>query len=55
MALIARNITIASVATPGYGFSRFSSTIALRPNGVAALPRPSMFDAMFITIAPIAG
>src|SRR2546427_1581331 len=53
--LITRNSTIGLVITPGYGFNRFNSTIALSPNGVAALPRPSMFAARFITIAPIAG
>ena len=40
---------------PGTRFRRFSSTIAFSPKGVAALPSPSMFDARFITIAPIAG
>jgi hypothetical protein len=29
--------------------------MAFKPNGVAALPKPSAFAAMFITIAPIAG
>ena len=53
--LIARNSAIALVATPGWGLRRSSSTMALMPNGVAALPSPSMLDERFITIAPIAG
>src|SRR5215510_15818367 len=53
--LIARNIAIASVATPGRGFRRSSSTIAFRPKGVAALLSPSVLLARFITIAAIAG
>ena len=55
VALIERNRTIASLATPGTRFKRFSSTIAFNPKGVAALPSPSMFDARFITMAPMAG
>ena len=53
--LIARNSAIELVDTPGCGLSFSSSLIAFRPNGVAAFPRPSMFDAMFRIIAPIAG
>ena len=53
--LIARNSAMASVATPGHGLSRLSSIIALMPNGVAALPSPSMLLAMFMIIALIAG
>ena len=45
----------ASVAVPASGFSRSSSSMALIPNGVAALPRPSMLAAMFMVIAPMAG
>ncbi len=55
VALIARKSAIASVATPLCWFSLSSSTMALRPKGVAALPRPRMFAAKFITIAVIAG
>src|SRR3990170_3063900 len=39
--LIVRNVHIAFVAVPAFGFSLFSSSIALRPNGVAALLSPS--------------
>ena len=53
--LIARNRTIALVAVPFSLLSSLSSFIALRPKGVAALPRPSALAEMFITIAPIAG
>src|SRR5919109_4175011 len=53
--LITRKRIIGSLAMPGRGLSRFSSIIALIPNGVAALPSPSMLAARFITIAPIAG
>ena len=55
VALIARKSTIASEALAGVRFRRCSSVIALRPNGVAALPSPSTFDARFMIIAPIAG
>src|SRR4051812_18684597 len=53
--LIARKVHIALVAVPGCGLSFCSSDIARKPSGVAALPRPSMFAAIFITIEPIAG
>jgi len=53
--LIARKVHIAFVAVPGCGFRRSSRCMARSPNGVAALLRPSMFAAMFITIAPMAG
>ena len=53
--LIARNITMALVAVPGFELSLSSSSIALIPNGVAALPRPSMLLEMFRIIALIAG
>ena len=53
--LMARNMAIASVATPGRGLRRSSSRMALRPNGVAALPRPSMLAPMFMIIADMAG
>ncbi len=53
--LIARKSTIAFVAVPGCLLSVSSSCIALMPNGVAALPRPSTLAPMFMTIAPIAG
>src|SRR5688572_33091588 len=53
--LMTRNRIIGSLATPGRGLSRFSSTIALIPNGVAALPSTSMLAARFSTIATITG
>ncbi len=55
VALMARKSTIESLAHAGVRFSVCSSVIAFRPNGVAALPRPSTFDARFMIIAPIAG
>ena len=55
LVLIARKVHIAFVATPGCGLSVSRSRIARKPRGVAALPRPSMFAAMFINIDPIAG
>ena len=53
--LMTRKSTIGFVATPGYGLSLLSSTMAFRPKGVAALPRPRMFEAMFMIRAPMAG
>ena len=53
--LIARKSAIALVAVPGRLFSLSSSWIALMPNGVAALPRPSMLAEMLRIIAPMAG
>ena len=55
LVLIARNVHIAFEATPGRGFNDSKSLIARNPSGVAALPSPSMFAAMFINIEPIAG
>ena len=55
LVLMARKVHMALVATPGRRLSRSRSAIARRPKGVAALPRPSMLAAMFMTIAPIAG
>ena len=55
LVLIARKVHIAFVAFPGCGLSVSRSRIARRPSGVAALPSPSMFAAMFINIEPIAG
>ena len=55
LVLIARNVHIALLATPGRGLSDSRSRIARKPSGVAAFPRPSMFADMFITIEPIAG
>ena len=53
--LMARKVHIAFVATPGLRFSVSRSAMARSPSGVAALPRPSMLAAMFMTIEPIAG
>ena len=53
--LMARNRTIALVATPGRRLSFSSSCMARTPKGVAAFPRPSTLAAMFMIIAPIAG
>ncbi len=55
LVLIARKSTIALVAVPFVLLSASSSCIALMPNGVAALPRPSTLAAMFMIIAPMAG
>ncbi len=55
LVLIAKNVHIAFEATPGRGFNDSKSRIARNPSGVAALPSPSMFAAMFISIEPIAG
>ena len=51
----ASSITIALEATPGFGLSWFSCSIALRPIGVAALPAPSMLAPIFIAMEPSAG
>ncbi len=55
LVLIARNVHIALVATPGRGLRFSKSRIARKPSGVAALPSPSIFAAMFMTIDPMAG
>ena len=46
---------MALVAVPGRGLRDSKSRIARSPSGVAALARPSMLAAMFITMAPMAG
>ena len=55
LVLIARKVHIALVAVPGVRLSVSKSRIARRPKGVAALARPSILAAIFITIEPIAG
>src|SRR6266487_2739143 len=55
LVLIARKVHMALVAIPGRGLSVSRSFIARMPSGVAALERPRMFAAMFISIEPIAG
>ena len=53
--LIASSITIELVAVSLVGLSFCSSSIALMPNGVAALPRPKTLAAMLSAIIPSAG
>src|SRR5206468_11311383 len=54
LVLLARKVHMAFVATPGRGLSASRSRIARSPSGVAALPRPGVFAAMFVSIDPIA-
>src|SRR5665213_461480 len=53
--LTVKKVHIALVAVPGIGLSFCKSAMARRPSGVAALRRPSMLAAIFMTIEPIAG
>ena len=53
--LIARNRTMALLAVPFRPFSLSSSSMALIPNGVAALASPSMLLEMLRIMALIAG
>ena len=53
--LRASSIAIESVAVSGSGLSVCNSSIALMPNGVAALPRPNTLAARLSAIMPIAG
>src|SRR5436190_9906682 len=53
--LSAMKVTMAFDAVSLTGLSSCSSSIALMPSGVAALDSPSMFAAMFMIIAPMAG
>src|SRR5260370_37991091 len=55
LVLIARNVHIAFVATPGRGLSVSRSRIARRPSGVGAVARASIFSGIFITIDPTSG
>src|SRR5207253_7040664 len=48
-------VTMAFDAVSFCGLISCSSSIALMPSGVAAFERPSMFAAMFMIIAPMAG
>lgn len=52
---ITRNMTIEFVALVFLSFSFWSSSIALMPKGVAAFDSPSILEAIFMTIALIAG
>src|SRR5438132_14435831 len=54
LVLIARNVHIAFVATPGRGLSVSRSRIARKPRGVGAVARTHQFAEMFTTIDPIA-
>ena len=53
--LIASSMTMGLVAVSLEGFSFWSSSIALIPNGVAALPSPNTFAARLSAIMPSAG
>ena len=53
--LMARNKTMALVAVPLWGLRLSSSCMALIPKGVAALPRPSILEAIFMIMALRAG
>src|SRR5512143_2098940 len=48
LVLMTRKVHMASVAVPSFLLSLLSSSIALRPSGVAALARPSMLADMFM-------
>src|SRR5881296_3048773 len=50
LVLMARQVHIAFVATPGRGFKVSRSFIARIPSGVAAFDRPSMLAARFMRI-----
>ncbi len=52
---ITRNIIIGLVAVSFFGLSSCNCCMAFRPVGVAALSRPSMLEAIFIKMLPIAG
>ena len=54
-ALRIKNIIMASVAVSLRGLRVWSSCMALRPSGVAALSRPSMLAETFMNTDPIAG
>src|SRR5579872_2197922 len=55
LVLIVRNMHMAFVAVPAFGFNLLSSSIAFNPSGVAAFDNPKKFAAIFESIAPIAG
>ncbi len=50
-----RNMIIGFVAVSFFGLSSCSCCMAFRPVGVAALSRPSMLEATFIKMEPMAG
>ncbi len=53
--LRARNVHMAEVASSGFGFNCCNCCIALRPNGVAALPNPNILADKFNKTEPAAG
>ncbi len=57
LAFKTRNMICESLATvlSSFGFRSCSCFMALRPIGVAALSRPSMFALMFMSIVPTTG
>src|SRR3712207_9377420 len=55
LVLSTRNIIIGLVAVSFLGLSSCSWAMAFSPVGVAALSSPSMFDAMFMNMLPMAG
>ena len=55
LVLSTRNIIIGFDAVSFFVFSVCSSSMALRPRGVAALSSPSMLAAMFIKMLPVTG
>src|SRR3712207_3089819 len=55
LVLSTRNIIIGLVAVSFLGLSACSWAMAFSPVGVAALSSPSMFDAMFMNMLPMAG
>lgn len=54
-AVIAVNVHILLLAVSLLGFNFCSSSMALMPSGVQALPRPRRLALMLKTIAPMAG
>src|SRR6476659_9559882 len=50
-----RNMICELLAVSFFGFSSCKLFIARKPNGVAALSRPSILALKFITICPMAG
>ena len=52
---MARNITMALLAVSLSGLSDCSSSMAFRPSGVAAFPRPNILADMLSTMEPMAG
>ena len=55
LVLSTRNMIMGLVAVSFLGLSSCNWAIAFRPVGVAALSSPSMFEAMFMNMEPMAG